>query len=521
MLEQRYMFEYEVGLWTFGTMQIRREHDSGDLKMIRTIPKSQLKSTGGVMSKLMKLKDLKHPHIVALTDALEDRSNFYVVSDMCQGGDIQNWMERFIEEGYHMQEQTIQAYLRHLLLALVHCHSRGIFHRDLRPSCLNLTSKMPDATVKVTDMGLAEIFDPFNTLVHINPQRRCSNPFTAPEVLDSTETVFDSAPDMWSVGALAHAMLVGRPPAQEIPDAPVGDGTTLAAIIGRLRGTTNKSDAAWAERSPMARDFVRQLLVPAEERMTPAKSLHHPWLRNLMPIASPSPKADVKAREARFKRLCYSLAVLLIPSLMSHTDFELLRAGFLRQDKDQDGFVLCYVVSRIILSRCPVEKAVMPAVRIADVEKTDALDLCGTACADLIAREFFKDVASSREAQSESFRATDLAPMMLKRFFEVYGDGPGSVVTVPGMRSMLRTATMADMEAHAHVSYKDIFSTFPRDSVINSEFLVSQLGSNLCLGTPQGPAVNGHVAMDTTAGNAETFLTSFFGGFGLGTTSRR
>lgn len=41
--------------------------------------------------------------------------------------------------------------------ALAYMHSRDIIHRDLKPENLLLTSKNPNAEVKVIDFGLAKV----------------------------------------------------------------------------------------------------------------------------------------------------------------------------------------------------------------------------------------------------------------------------------------------------------------------------------------------------------------------------
>jgi len=515
VLDRKYVFEYEVGLWTFGTMQVRRAMDGKDLKLIRTIPKAQLRSTAGIMSKLTTLKQLQHPHLVSTTDTLEDQHNFYVVSDLCQGGDVQDWMERFVEEGYHLQEQTVATYLRQLLLALSYGHARNIRHRDLRPSCLNLTSKMPDATVKVADIGLAAIFDPDNSLVQNSPIR---NRFTAPEILSSADPVCDSAPDMWSVGAIAHAMLVGKPPKQD--DGDTSDGNPLmVALLGRLSGIGGKFDQAWAERSPEAHDFVQRLLQPADERPTPAMALQHPWLKSFAPSGGPSNRADTeRAREIKHKSLCYSLAVLLVPSMVPLRDLEALRMAFEQRDSDGDGFVSSFTAQRVITTRCQAKDAVLAAIGIVDIGETDVMDLCGMANADLIAREFL-ETGPTGQPLTGPFHAKELAPKMLKRFFEVYGTQKESRTSVACMRSRLRTSTAGCMEKFAGVVYDEILASFPVNSVIDSQMLISILDANAGHGTPIGNCVKdiSPVARGRCSdSSAEVYLTALFRGLGLG-----
>jgi len=475
VLDAKYIFEYDVGQWTFGTSQdavkVLKDKETGNLKTCKTVPKTDVTSSSAV-SRLKGLKELQHPHICHVTDVLEDKSSIYIISDFCNGGDLQDWMER-LDEANWLQEQTCAAYVRQLALALAHSHAAQAYHRDMRPSSLLLTSKLPDAQIKVSDMGLAQVLDADNRIVQTGP----ANPYTAPEVLSGRDPVRNGAADMWSLGAIAHRLLVGHAPGQRQGES---SGWSFTA---RSRSS---NDEAWAERSAISRDFVQRLLRSADERPTAAKMLQHPWLKGLTPLSGVNWRADNDtARDIRHKTLCYTLAVLLVPALVPFRDFEQLRIAFHQSDPDHDGFVPKKVGQRLLLTRCNLTKAVDAAVSIVDVGRTDVLDLCAAACADLIAREFFA-AGPTGSPLAGPFRATDLAPRMLKRFFEVFGDRRQPAVNAANVRSRLRTATARDVELHANVRYDELLDCLPEDRAIDSQLLTTQLSSNAVRGTPLG-----------------------------------
>jgi len=478
VLEKKYIFEYDVGQFSFGTIQVLKDKDTQQLKNCKTVPKSLLKSTNNVLQRLTALVELQHPHICSITDVLEDSNSFYIISEHWQGGDVQDWMDR-LDEGTWLQEQTCATYVRQAVLALTHSHLAKIYHRDLRPSNLMLTSKMPDATIKIGGFGLAAILDPDNSIVQRSP-----TPYTVPEVLRSSEPVRTGAADMWSVGAIANALLVGQAPNED--DA----GPFSGWMARRMRGV-GSADESWSERSSVSRDFVRRLLRSAPDRPTAAKALHHPWLRGLTPIGGANWLADNDiARERRHKTLCYTLATILLPVIVPYRDFEQLRMGFQQRDTDRDGLVPRNVSHRLLLDRCNFSEAVVPALDIVDVTQSDVVDLCSVACADLIVREFFA-AGPTGAPLMPPFGATDLVPRMLKRFFEVFGDrnasggGPPTVSTAT-IRSKLRTATARDVELHAQVRYDDLLSCLPEDRGIDLQMLTTQLSANAAQGTPLG-----------------------------------
>lgn len=476
VLDKKYVFEYDVGQFPYGTIQVLKEKDTQKLKTCKTVPKSILKSTTNVLARLKALQELQHPHICSVTDVIEDQGNFYIICDFFQGGDVQDWMER-LDEGNWLQETTCATYVRQAILALTHSHAAQVYHRDLRPSCMLLTSKLPDAVVKVADFGLAAILDPDNAIIQEMPTS-----YTVPEALKSSEPMHNGAADMWSVGTIAHALLVGHAPAEST------SGSSGWSLARRARG---QDDDSWNERSAMSRDFVQRLLRPAAERPTAAKALNHPWLKGLTPLSGVNWRADNDvARELRHKTLCYTLAVILVPVVVPYRDFEQLRLAFQQADPDRDGFIPRAVGGRLLLSRSTVPEAgqaVYPALSIVDVGKTDVLDLCGAACADLIVREFFCSGPTNAPLIGP-FRATDLAPKMLKRFFEVFGDRRNGAaqnsVSASNVKSKVRTATAREFENYAGVNYNELLACLPEDRSIDSQLLTTQLSASAGRGTP-------------------------------------
>mmetsp|Transcript_42276 Transcript_42276/g.78738 ORF Transcript_42276/g.78738 Transcript_42276/m.78738 type:complete len:517 (-) Transcript_42276:129-1679(-) len=464
VLDQSYDFEYEVGQWTYGQISVVRHRESDKLRACKIVPKSLVRGTPQKFAQLRRLADLQHPYICSVTEVLEDQGNYYIVSEFMQGGEVSDWVERLLE-GYVVQEQTCAAYIRQAIIAMVHSHSAQVYHGSLLPSSLSLSSKMPDATVKVTDFGIAPILDPDNAIIQRN-----NSPYTAPEILSGEYAFVDSSADMYSIGAIAHALLVGKPP------SPESNKSFWAFMRGR------NDDALWAERSALSRDFVQHLLRPWDERLTPARALQHPWLKGLQPIGGVIEDTNI-SRDIRHKTLCYMLAVLMVPSMIPYKDFENMRSMYAQVDADKDGLAPRHMVKRILMTRCNIKEAVDAAIAIADVNQSDVLDLCSCACADLIAREFFA-AGPTGQPLLGPFRATDLAPRMLKRFFEAFGAKP--TVTLAGLRARIRTSTANEFETHAHVSYDQILEDFPDSGTIDAQMLTTLLSTGAGKGTPLG-----------------------------------
>lgn len=472
MLDNRYIFEYDVGQWTFGNVQVLKERETGDMKTCKVVKKSVLRYTTEVMPRLKALQHIQHPHIASITDVLEDRDHIYILSDYFQGNDLQDWMER-LDEGNWLQENACAAYIRQALLAVAHCHANQVYHRDLRPNNLVLTSKLPDAKIKVTDFGLAGILDPDNLVV-----KSQTSPYQLPEVLESSQDRGGAA-DIWSIGAIAHALLVGEPPDEGV--------RTVGWSLSRKSST---HEEAWSERSTWSEDFAKRSLRRSGVRPTAAKLLWHPWLKELTPLSGSAFRAETEtAREIRHKFLCYQLAVLMVPVAVPHQDFDQLRVAFQRVDEDNDGLIPRPVAQKLLLQRKDFVDAVAAALSIVDLARSEHLDLCAVAAADLLVREFM--VAGPTHAPlCGPFRATDLIGKMNASIFRSFGEGRSdpmsSVINVASLRAKVRTATGRDLEQYTEVCFDDLLDCLPQDQSIDGQTLTSCLSASEGRGTPLG-----------------------------------
>jgi protein kinase len=104
--------------------------------------------------------------------------------------------------GKPFTEEEVRNWCFQVFHALAHMHQRGYFHRDLKPENLLVTKNM----IKIADFGLArEITSepPYTEYVSTRWYR-------APEVLLQA-TFYNSAVDMWAMGAIIAELFTLRP----------------------------------------------------------------------------------------------------------------------------------------------------------------------------------------------------------------------------------------------------------------------------------------------------------------------
>jgi hypothetical protein len=211
----------------------------------------QVRRAGGDLAALTRFRReveaagrLRHPGIVAAYDAGESHGRLYLAMEYIAGVDLQ----QFVRDSGPLPVDLACEILRQTAEALHHAHERGLVHRDIKPS--NLMLAPPGATVKLLDLGLAQLAD--NQLsAEDGDGDLCGTPdFMAPE-WGRTDRRIDARSDLYSLGCTFYYLLTGQVPypggnwtekllrhsfetapalRQLRPDVPV----ELAAVVERL-----------------------------------------------------------------------------------------------------------------------------------------------------------------------------------------------------------------------------------------------------------------------------------------------
>ncbi|VDN98094.1 unnamed protein product [Rodentolepis nana] len=253
---------------TFGRLYLAIHILTRQQVAIKVIDKRKL--TGElhrVRCEIEALKRLSHPNIYSLYHVIETDGAFYLVLEYVPGGELFD----YILHNGNLEESHARILFRQLVSAICYSHSKGIAHRDLKPENILLKD---DYSIRVIDFGLcAKNADSkyLNTFCG-------SLAYAAPEVLQNHEYSGPAA-DIWSMGVILYAMLMGCLPFD--PSKP----EKLTKLI--VKGNYSVDETL----SKSSQDLLaRMLCVDPQSRIGMEELCKHPWVleEGESPILFPS-----------------------------------------------------------------------------------------------------------------------------------------------------------------------------------------------------------------------------------------
>src|SRR5262249_21311332 len=95
---------------------------------------------------------LHHPNIVSVYQFGEFEDSYYMAMGFVEGEDLRQILKRFNERGDTMPMPDILNVVKGIAGALDYAHSRGVIHRDVKPSNIMIDNENRPV---LTDFGLA------------------------------------------------------------------------------------------------------------------------------------------------------------------------------------------------------------------------------------------------------------------------------------------------------------------------------------------------------------------------------
>lgn len=152
------------------------------------------------------MKQLSHPNIIGLHEAIETSSRIYLIMDMADGGDLLE----YIKTNGPVSEPEARQFFRQLVEASEYLHNLDVVHRDLK--CENILLDR-NKNILLSDFGFART----QPIEYDTGKRKLSMTFCGsyayapPEILrgiayDGTHS------DVWSLGVVLFTTLCAKLP---------------------------------------------------------------------------------------------------------------------------------------------------------------------------------------------------------------------------------------------------------------------------------------------------------------------
>ena len=280
-INDEYKLGETLGQGAFGTVRKAVHKVTGQERAIKILKKRQ-QDERKFFLEVSILTKLSHPNIMDIYEFYEDKANFYIVSELCKGGEL---FDKITEKGFFREAEACPIMLQ-LVSAICYSHSNNIVHRDLKPENIMLeSSTSANPIVKLIDWGGARYFSKNKKMSTI----KGTPYYIAPEVI---KEVYDEKCDIWSLGVILYVLLCGYPPF---------NGDSDVEIIQNVqRGKFVFPEEEWDVISPECKDLIKKMLTYEPAKRIGAKEvLLHPWFSHY----EEKIKQDKKVAKSAFENL--------------------------------------------------------------------------------------------------------------------------------------------------------------------------------------------------------------------------
>ncbi|XP_008570221.1 PREDICTED: serine/threonine-protein kinase Nek11 isoform X1 [Galeopterus variegatus] len=202
LIAGRYMLQQKLGSGSFGTVYLvsdKKAKQGEELKVLKKISVGELNPNETVQASLeaQLLSRLDHPAIVRFHASFVEQDNFCIITEYCEGRDLDYKIQEYKEAGKTFPENQIIEWFIQLLLGVDYMHERRILHRDLKSKNVFLKNNL----LKIGDFGVSRLLlgscDMATTLTG-TPH------YMSPEALKHQG--YDTKSDIWSLACILYEM---------------------------------------------------------------------------------------------------------------------------------------------------------------------------------------------------------------------------------------------------------------------------------------------------------------------------
>jgi len=120
-----------LGNGAFGEVRMCVHRETAAQRAVKVLRKSHMDEDERRMlfNEINILKELDHPNIVKMFEFFEDDKRYYIVQEICKGGEL---FDEILARG-KFTERDAALLIKQVLSCVNYCHINNIVHRDLKP----------------------------------------------------------------------------------------------------------------------------------------------------------------------------------------------------------------------------------------------------------------------------------------------------------------------------------------------------------------------------------------------------
>lgn len=155
----------------------------------------RLKREGEILARL------NHQNIVGVYDYLTVGSESYLIEEFVDGVTLNEILDKYKKCNQSIDQSTIMAIMKQLIIGLDIAHQNKVIHRDLKPENVIVNN---NSTVKILDFGISSITGEISTMSR--EVMRGTVEYMPPELFDDNPTISEEI-DYYAVGCILYELM--------------------------------------------------------------------------------------------------------------------------------------------------------------------------------------------------------------------------------------------------------------------------------------------------------------------------
>ena len=218
-----------IGKGAYGDVFMGINTKTKEIYAIKKITKKQLESEiiyQYFNNEIFILKHLNHPNIIKFKSLTEYKSDYYLSTEYCNGGSLEQAMKYHSDTyGNPISEEIARYFIFNILQGIIYLNKNNLIHRDIKSDNILLhyeneedliTHNFLKAKIKIIDFGFARYLEQdelagslVGTPMYMEPSILKTFMTSKSRVVDG---FYDKKVDVWSLGILTYELLIGIVP---------------------------------------------------------------------------------------------------------------------------------------------------------------------------------------------------------------------------------------------------------------------------------------------------------------------